>query len=80
MGQIEEADGRELLPDGWNTDPDVYELKYIKEGQFFVFKALVVDDQLVIAVVVKKYSGFKINLNCCTIKCHFYNFVLEGER
>ena len=45
----------ELLPNGWNSNSDVYELRYIKEGQQFYVKAIADDTfgTLIITVVVR---------------------------
>jgi len=51
--QLESNSLSELLPQGWNEQPDdVYEIHYMKKGKIYLMKAISVDEQLIITIVV----------------------------
>ena len=64
---VEDAEKKEVLPENWNTEA-VYELKYIKNGDQHLLKAVVVDGELVftIMVIMEYVVSLYFSMNCVT--------------
>lgn len=53
-----EMKGSELLPKDWNANPEYYEIHYVHGGQVYLLKALIVDQQLCLSILVSLSSFF----------------------
>jgi|688.fasta_scaffold611883_1 hypothetical protein len=63
---VETTEAKEVLPENWNADA-VYELPYVRNGERYLLKAIVVDGNLMVTFVVTITFAllyFSMNSNC----------------
>jgi len=45
------GEASELLPDKWSASSDLYQLKYLKDGNNYILKCIIVEKQLLVSLV-----------------------------